>query len=42
MQFSLKAERKTDAERTFRITEGEPLPTSFGADVYNAVFKEGV
>lgn len=34
----LRAERKTDGERTFRITEGEPLQTSFGQDLYNKIF----
>ncbi len=34
----LRAERKADTERTFRILEGEPLQTSFGDDIYAAVF----
>jgi hypothetical protein len=34
----LRAERKDDGERTFKIVEGEPLQTSFGIDVYSKVF----
>jgi len=34
----LRAERRPDGSRTFRVTEGEPLPTSHGKDVYHAVF----
>lgn len=34
----LRAERKTDGKRTFKLKEGEPLPTSFGVDVYQTVF----
>jgi hypothetical protein len=30
----LRAER----ERTFKLVEGEPLPTSFGEDLYNSIF----
>ncbi len=30
----LRAER----ERTFKLVEGEPLPTSFGEDLYNRIF----
>lgn len=37
----LRAERRPDGERTFRQIEGEPLPTSFGEDLYRAVFGEG-
>ncbi len=36
----LRAERTADGTRTFRIQEGEPLATSFGADVYRDVFGE--
>jgi hypothetical protein len=35
---SLRAERNEDGERTFRLHEGEPLETSFGKDIYEAVF----
>jgi len=34
----LRAERLADGRRTFRLVEGEPLPTSFGQDSYRAVF----
>ncbi len=34
----LRAERLPNGQRTFRILEGEPLPTSFGADAYLRVF----
>jgi DNA mismatch repair ATPase MutS len=34
----LRAERKASGKRTFRLIEGEPLQTSFGEDVYKAVF----
>jgi hypothetical protein len=34
----LRAEREPDGRRTYRLQEGEPLPTSFGADSYRQVF----
>jgi hypothetical protein len=34
----LRAERQVDGTRTFRVLEGEPLPTSYGEDVYRQVF----
>jgi hypothetical protein len=34
----LRAEREADGRRTFRLLPGEPLETSFGADVYEEVF----
>jgi hypothetical protein len=34
----LRAERREGGRRTFRLLEGEPLPTSFGADSYRRVF----
>jgi hypothetical protein len=34
----LRAERLADARRTFRLSEGEPLPTSFGEDLYRQIF----
>jgi DNA mismatch repair ATPase MutS len=34
----LRAERLTDAKRTFRLIEGEPLPTSYGEDLYHRIF----
>jgi DNA mismatch repair ATPase MutS len=30
----LRAERAPDGRRTFKLVEGEPLPTSFGEDLY--------
>lgn len=35
----LRAERKEDGERTFKVIEGEPMQTSFGIDVYQQVFE---
>ena len=34
----LRAERRADGERTFKLREGEPLQTSFGEDLYNRIF----
>lgn len=34
----LRAERRADGGRTFRIVEGHPLHTSFGEDLYRGVF----
>jgi DNA mismatch repair ATPase MutS len=34
----LRAERLPDGRRTFRLLEGEPLPTSYGADSFKRVF----
>lgn len=34
----LRSERKEDGERTFKITQGKPLPTSFGEDLYYRIF----
>jgi hypothetical protein len=34
----LRAERRPDGRRTFRMLEGEPLPTSHGEDVYRRIF----
>jgi DNA mismatch repair ATPase MutS len=36
----LRAERKADGERTFKLIEGEPLQTSYGEDIYHRVFEE--
>ena len=38
----LRAERLADGHRTFKVVQGEPLPTSFGADVYARVFGRGL
>jgi len=34
----LRAERLPDGRRTFRVVDGEPLPTSHGQDLYERVF----
>jgi MutS domain V len=34
----LRAERAADGRRTFRLIEGEPLPTSYGQDLYERIF----
>jgi len=34
----LRAERRPDSTRTYRLTEGEPLATSYGKDLYDTVF----
>ena len=34
----LRAERREDGTRTFRVDPGEPLPTSFGKDLYRQIF----
>ncbi len=36
----LRAERLPDGRRTFRVMEGAPLPTSYGADLYRRIFGE--
>jgi hypothetical protein len=34
----LRAERLADGQRTFRLAAGEPLPTSYGEDLYRQTF----
>jgi len=34
----LRAERRADGQRTFRLVEGEPEPTSYGPDLYRRIF----
>ena len=34
----LRAERQADGARTFKLIEGEPLQTSYGEDLYEAIF----
>jgi DNA mismatch repair ATPase MutS len=34
----LRAERRPDGARTFRVAEGEPLQTSYGKDLYDTIF----
>jgi hypothetical protein len=36
----LRAERRPDGQRTFRLVEGEPLPTSYGEDSYRRILGE--
>ena len=36
----LRAERKANGERTFKLIEGQPLQTSYGRDVYKRVFEK--
>ncbi|MGB9515314.1 MAG: hypothetical protein WBU20_26775 [Candidatus Acidiferrum sp.] len=37
----LRAERKEDGTRTFRLQEGAPLETSYGEDLYRQIFDVG-
>lgn len=34
----LRAQRHDDGQRTFRLVEGEPEPTSYGLDLYQRIF----
>jgi DNA mismatch repair ATPase MutS len=34
----LRAERQEDTRRTFKLIEAEPLPTSYGLDLYKKIF----
>jgi len=36
----LKAERRGDGSRSFRVVPGRPEPTSHGEDLYYAIFRE--
>lgn len=36
----LRAERKEDGTRTFRLMDGEPLDTSYGEDLYQQIFNQ--
>ena len=38
----LRAERGADGERPFRLSEGKPLPTSYGEDSYRKIFGRSV
>jgi len=40
--MSLRADRREDGSRTFKLVLGEPLRTSFGEDLYREIFQEGV
>jgi len=35
----LRAQRRADGTRTFKLIEGDPQPTSYGADLYSGVFE---
>jgi len=35
----LQAQRLSDGQRSFRILPGPPLPSSFGVDLYRAIFE---
>ncbi len=37
----LRAERRPDGTRTFRMVEGEPLETSYGRDLFRRIFAAG-
>ena len=37
----LRAGREADGARTFKIVEGRPLDTSYGADLYGRIFADG-
>ncbi len=37
----VRADRGSDGRRSFRLSEGGPLPTSYGEDVYHEVFTTG-
>jgi len=37
----LRAERGEGGERSFRLREEKPLPTSFGTDLYQTIFRTG-
>jgi DNA mismatch repair ATPase MutS len=37
----LRAERRSDGERTFRLVPGDPQPTSHGEDIFWRVFGSG-
>jgi hypothetical protein len=38
----VRAERRADGTRTFRVVEGEPLETSYGEDLYRKVFADEI
>jgi len=38
MALFLKAERREDGSRTFRVVPGAPEPTSYGQDLYQRIF----
>ncbi|WP_431213753.1 MutS-related protein [Puia sp. P3] len=40
MAVFLRAERREDMQRTFKVVTGEPLPTSFALDIYKRLFPD--
>ena len=38
----LRAERQANGQRTFKLLPGEPLETSFGADLYREIFGDSL
>lgn len=36
----LRAGRRTSGKRTYKLTEGEPLPTSYGIDLFKNLFEQ--
>jgi DNA mismatch repair ATPase MutS len=40
--FFLRAGRQAGGARSFKLAEGEPLPTSFGEDLYKKIFSSDV
>jgi hypothetical protein len=38
----LRAQRSSDGERSFKLSEGSPLPTSYGEDSYRKIFGASV
>jgi hypothetical protein len=38
----LRAQRQEGGRRTYRLEKGEPLPTSFGVDLYGRIFNDNV
>ena len=36
----LRAERRPDGTRSFKLIEAEPLQTSYGEDLYRAIFSD--
>ena len=37
----MRAERRADGGRTFKLIEAEPLRTGYGQDLYNEIFGAG-
>lgn len=35
--LSLRAPRQPDGQRTFKLTVADPLPTSYGVDIYHRI-----